>query len=811
MKLSKNDNFKYFEGKEQIQMGLDLDNTHSIMSLLRNSIYSDPISSWVRELYSNAVDAHVRAGVTTPIDVLIEPRDGGYVFVIRDYGNSMNKDTIANIYAKMGKSDKRSGNTEHGGWGLGAKSPLSYTDHFWIETWTEEQGHKTYRKWVQYIDSSRIGALSLLEEDEWLSDMEKTGTQVTIPFESKDLSAVNTALGFYLSYTDAQYNLLGDTAKDLEIGKPFYTHYGKGWAIDLTGQDSFWVSEINEGLIIVGDIPYRLDFNTLFAYFRNNSKDLLPIAQAKRPRYIDTEDRNKILYTEFLNAMSFHKFEQVVGIGTVDLNASREDLQYTDRTCRHLFSSFYDLFLQVYKFVLIDLVYHPNYPEACITYEEKYEGGFKTHFLKKVRWAKEDLAFDTNPRIFKISNNKEYCTYTLDTIRTTNNKSKNVLRRGCNKYMMTGCQRYEIIVQDTDYKNFSKFVKYYALEKDNATVYQYEYLCIHPLDLENVYDWILESTNTIKLSKLIADFKENAPATAGNTASTGTFKVLTYRAKNERSRADGITQYFDYDEVDINPDSEKYYIDKTEWHNLPKHLQDIRSDSYYYGNRTSTALTEYLQVKGIDKRDLVFTSKVTRNFKDDNWINFIDLLKEDYKKYHKEEANVVKSLFTCTYVERQQPVFFSLNKSEIARKDSHYLFLRRYYQEHVDNLKDKNEAIVFLALTNNIVRDAHQNRGGTYSHYDEGRTGWLKEHEPTCLKVLSMYQAYLAALPFLKWFDEYERRDTYELTDDNYIEYINIMEEKYNLYVTEEPQEETPKASEFRLLEQRLPSLYLPV
>jgi hypothetical protein len=51
MKIVKEGNFKHFEGKEQIQMGLDLENTHSIMSLLRNNIYSNPIRSWVREIY----------------------------------------------------------------------------------------------------------------------------------------------------------------------------------------------------------------------------------------------------------------------------------------------------------------------------------------------------------------------------------------------------------------------------------------------------------------------------------------------------------------------------------------------------------------------------------------------------------------------------------------------------------------------------------------------------------------------------------------------------------------------------------------
>lgn len=51
MKLINNTSSRKFEGKEHIQMGLDLENTSVIMNMLRNNIYTDPINSLVRELY----------------------------------------------------------------------------------------------------------------------------------------------------------------------------------------------------------------------------------------------------------------------------------------------------------------------------------------------------------------------------------------------------------------------------------------------------------------------------------------------------------------------------------------------------------------------------------------------------------------------------------------------------------------------------------------------------------------------------------------------------------------------------------------
>lgn len=807
MKLNREGSFKHFEGKEQIQMGLDLENTHSIMSLLRNNIYSDPIKSWVREIYSNAVDAHARVNNTSDaIDVEIKTQDGGYVFIVRDYGPSMNKETIANVYAKMGKSDKRSGNTEMGGWGLGAKSPLAYTDHFWIETYTQEDGTNVYRKWVQYIDPSRVGALSLLEEDTWTES--KTGTRVTIPFDQKDLAAVKSALQYYLSYTDAKFNLVENKeTEDIVIKRKWYSHFGSNWAMYIhEDSGSYWLNEKNAGLAVVGDIPYPINWKPLSSYFQNNMKDLWFIVDNLKPSYIETKEYNHKLYVGFINCLNFHEYEITLPIGSVDLNASREDLQYTDRTCRYMFEAFYKMFLEVYQFVRIDIVEHPNFPEACINYEKHYSGGFKKNFLKEVLWSKEKLHFGTNPPLFKTSPSGGYNSYQLDTVYSggyNSSKKRDILRRDYNTTLHTGSKKYVIVIQDTDYTNFSKFVKYYA-QKETDDKYNVEYLCVGPMDYDKIYDWIKETTPTVKLSNLVTDFKDNAPITAGNRAAKGSFKTLVYKTYNARPRADGIGSYFDYAEKDVDPDEECYYILDEQWNNPPDFFQKRTCSS-----TMNSVLQDYIKAKGIDKNNIVLTKKVTRNFSSDNWINLMDLIKDDYERHLNTYEELSLSMFTCVLVERQLPLFKVYYEGDIDHPDSMYLNLQKFYQDKKNFVDNNSDAMYFFNLINPLVRELNKYRASSYCNYlDKKSVDFMCDLQDKAYDIIMMYESYLKELPLLRFHDNYRVKD-YDIEACDWVEYINLVEKEKNLYVKRSQAPEELEISEFSKLINKLHLQYL--
>ena len=116
MEIAQGSKFRIFNSEKEIKMGLNLESTHTLMSMLRNNIYSDPLASFVREVFSNAVDANIRAGRTDKgIDIYLKKETTEGLYIVRDYGDSMDVPTIENIYAVLGKSDKTNDNKEIGG------------------------------------------------------------------------------------------------------------------------------------------------------------------------------------------------------------------------------------------------------------------------------------------------------------------------------------------------------------------------------------------------------------------------------------------------------------------------------------------------------------------------------------------------------------------------------------------------------------------------------------------------------------------------------------------------------------------------
>jgi hypothetical protein len=706
----------------------------------------------------------------------------------------------------------QSGDNNHGSYlankiehigGLGAASPLSYTDHFWIETWTQEADKNIYRKWVQYIDSSRVGALSLLEEDEWSFETQRTGTRVTIPFEQKDLDAVKNALEFYLSYTNAKFNFKSEEV-DLQIERFWYSHFGSNWAMDIyEDSNSYWLSEKNKGLAIIEDIPYSINCQTLFKYFEHNIKDLRYIVDNQKPVFIEDPNHNRMLFEGFITSLKYHEFEIKLPIGSVDLNASREDLQYTDRTCRYLFDAFYKMFLEVYKFIRIDLIEHPNFPEACIQYEKHYNGGFKKFFLSEVLWAKESISFNTNPPLFKTKPSDTYKSYHLDVIYSEGSSNKkDVLRGGIIRTLKTGSIKYVIVIQDTDYTNFTKFLKYYA-QKSDEDKYNIHYLCVGPKDYDKVYDWIIETTPTVKLSDLVADFKLNAPVISGNKAAAGSFKTLVYKGQPARSRAEEISAFFDYAEKNIEPDEESYYISWDQWMNPPEFFN--KAGPY---NAINKALKDYIDSKEISKSNLVLTKKVTRNFESDNWINFIDVLREDYKKYSCLYKDICLALYTCSLIERHMPVFKIYTAAEINHVDSMYINLQNFYLAKSKILTDNSEAITFFNLTNRVIRDLNTIRATSYFNFKHKcNLDFMEELQEEAFSIFEMYDNYLNQVPLLYFHDDY-RLSSYDICPKDWVDYINLLEREKGLYKKRTQEQPALEFSEFSKLVRKLSLQY---
>lgn len=99
------------------------------------SQYSRPIQTCVQELVSNAFDAHrVANNQHTPVKITLPNEVNDFHFSVRDFGNSMDDDTIKNVYMRVNASTKSGNNKDIGGFGIGSKTPWAYTDTFILKT-----------------------------------------------------------------------------------------------------------------------------------------------------------------------------------------------------------------------------------------------------------------------------------------------------------------------------------------------------------------------------------------------------------------------------------------------------------------------------------------------------------------------------------------------------------------------------------------------------------------------------------------------------------------------------------------------------
>src|SRR5512146_2284489 len=113
---------------EDVAMSIDQTALAHIMNVLTD-LYADPELAVIREYSTNALDSHIEAGISRPIEVTT-PTALRPLFTVRDYGVGLDADDIRDIYSRYGASTKRQTNDAVGMLGLGCKSALAYVDQF---------------------------------------------------------------------------------------------------------------------------------------------------------------------------------------------------------------------------------------------------------------------------------------------------------------------------------------------------------------------------------------------------------------------------------------------------------------------------------------------------------------------------------------------------------------------------------------------------------------------------------------------------------------------------------------------------------
>lgn len=274
------------------------DSAH-IMTILRDTLYSDKVLAPLREYSSNAWDAHRDAGKhDAPIKVVL-PTKLDPTLTIQDFGSGLSEEDMFQVYTQYGRSTKRNSDDVVGQFGIGSKSAFAYSDSFTI---TSRHGGMC-RTYVAVLDESNKGSINLLNEEE--CDEDDTGITIQIPVKPEDIwDFERKAVDLFQHFNPRpDINIkLPDPPAERQILRHGILNSQRG--------HGEWVA-------VMGCVPYKINVDQLVGSHNPDGG----IGEHVR-------ELSGVLYFD---------------IGDVQISASREELKYSATTKKALVKKFNDL------------------------------------------------------------------------------------------------------------------------------------------------------------------------------------------------------------------------------------------------------------------------------------------------------------------------------------------------------------------------------------------------------------------------------------------------------------------------------------
>jgi len=274
-----------------------------IFGVLRSKLYSDKILAFIREYSTNAFDEHVFSGIREkPIQVTLPTRLDPY-FKVRDFGRGLSEAGVREVYCMYGASTKRNSNAYNGQMGFGSKSAFAYSDFWQISS--HHDGICSH--YSVYIDETGLGEVTLMSEN----PTDTTGVEVSIPIDANDFyTVIETAKRFYSWF---------------EV-KPIF----KNGTIDFSSRKeiislpkakaTFYTSNSKSYLAVMGNVAYPIEISKFvdLESWRHQTR-------RTSGSFLSVEDQTFLSEVGYSLAVHFD-------IGELQISASRESLEYKDKT-----------------------------------------------------------------------------------------------------------------------------------------------------------------------------------------------------------------------------------------------------------------------------------------------------------------------------------------------------------------------------------------------------------------------------------------------------------------------------------------------
>lgn len=116
---------------EGVVQSVNIKNISMLTAFMRDKIYSDTRKAAITETISNAVDEHKKHNVDRPVTVIVT-KD---FISIRDYAKGLPEQEVYDVFFTYLNSTKDKTDEYVGGFGIGAKSPSSYANTWYVSSY----------------------------------------------------------------------------------------------------------------------------------------------------------------------------------------------------------------------------------------------------------------------------------------------------------------------------------------------------------------------------------------------------------------------------------------------------------------------------------------------------------------------------------------------------------------------------------------------------------------------------------------------------------------------------------------------------
>lgn len=297
-----------FSPKSDVKMSLSEEALAPLLDLLTN-LYSKPYLATLREVSSNAADAHAKLRALTngedgnrPIEIAL-PSSFSPVLTVRDYGVGMDEHTLFNVYPKYGSSTKADDMEQLGAYGLGAKTPLTLSSQYTIVT--IKDGIK--RTVLVKMGDDRIGVMHPVSTEE--TD-EHSGTTIKVPIPNVN-QFHQESRGFFSTWKPG--TVLVDGVEPKSIYNDQAISLADDRVIIIPKRDRYSDAQF---IVTIAGVAYPVSLANAGLTPENRWNSDLSV------------------YDHFAIGtynMGFSVIHEIP-IGVIDLVPAREDLRYTERT-----------------------------------------------------------------------------------------------------------------------------------------------------------------------------------------------------------------------------------------------------------------------------------------------------------------------------------------------------------------------------------------------------------------------------------------------------------------------------------------------